>query len=304
MTTSLDGGGGLGGPLPFISAGFGWVYFTLWSLSFYPQALLNFRRRSTTGTTVDFPWLNVLGFSAYSASNLALYYSPAVRRQYAARNSGLTPTVQLNDVFFALHGLFLSTITASQYLVGGSLWRFPRTTTTTTTHHHNNNVNPAARPSRLALGLTAGAFVGVAATALLVGCARSGGRDVDPVVDWCDLDVVYALGYVKLVVTLVKYAPQLLTNIRNQSTEGWSIWQILLDITGGLLSTAQQGIDSYLQHDWSGITSNPVKFALGQISIFFDLLFILQHYVLYRKKEADGNETDRLLPPGEERRLD
>ncbi|KAF1730856.1 Cystinosin [Beauveria bassiana] len=297
MTSTDDGGGGF---LPFISASFGWIYFTLWSLSFYPQALLNFRRRSTTGTTVDFPWLNVLGFSAYSASNIALYYSPAVRRQYAARNSGLTPTVQFNDVVFALHGLVLSAITASQYLVGGSLWRFPRTTH----HHHNNNVNPGARPSRLALGLTAGAFVGVGATALLVLGARSGGRDVDPEVDWCDLDVVYALGYVKIAVTLVKYTPQLLTNIRNQSTEGWSIWQILLDITGGLLSIAQQGIDSYLQHDWSGITSNPVKFGLGQISIFFDLLFILQHYVLYRKKGADGTETERLLPPGEERRLD
>ncbi|EJP69967.1 Cystinosin/ERS1p [Beauveria bassiana ARSEF 2860] len=297
MTSTDDSGGGF---LPFISASFGWIYFTLWSLSFYPQALLNFRRRSTTGTTVDFPWLNVLGFSAYSASNIALYYSPAVRRQYAARNSGLTPTVQFNDVVFALHGLVLSAITASQYLVGGSLWRFPRTTH----HHHNNNVNPGARPSRLALGLTAGAFVGVGATALLVLGARSGGRDVDPEVDWCDLDVVYALGYVKIAVTLVKYTPQLLTNIRNQSTEGWSIWQILLDITGGLLSIAQQGIDSYLQHDWSGITSNPVKFGLGQISIFFDLLFILQHYVLYRKKGADGTETERLLPPGEERRLD
>ncbi|OAA45149.1 cystinosin [Beauveria brongniartii RCEF 3172] len=296
--TSTDGGGG-GGLLPFISAGFGWVYFTLWSLSFYPQALLNFQRRSTTGTTVDFPWLNVLGFSAYSVSNIALYYSSAVRRQYAARNSGLTPTVQFNDVVFALHGLFLSAITASQYLVGSSLWRFPRAT-----HHHHNNVNPGAQPSRVALGLTAGAFVGVGATALLVVGARSGGRDADPVVDWCDLDVVYALGYVKIAVTLVKYTPQLLTNIRNQSTEGWSIWQILLDITGGLLSIAQQGIDSYLQHDWSGITSNPVKFGLGQISIFFDLLFILQHYVLYRKKGADGNETERLLPPGEERRLD
>ncbi|KAM3435775.1 hypothetical protein NHJ13734_005382 [Beauveria thailandica] len=299
MTSTDGGGGGGGGLLPFISAGFGWVYFTLWSLSFYPQALLNFRRRSTTGTTVDFPWLNVLGFSAYSVSNIALYSSSAVRRQYAARNSGLTPTVQFNDVVFALHGLLLSAITASQYLVGSSLWRFPRTT-----YHHHNNVNPGARPGRLALGLTAGAFVGVGATALLVVGARSGGRNVDPVVDWCDLDVVYALGYVKIAVTLVKYTPQLLTNIHNQSTEGWSIWQILLDITGGLLSIAQQGIDSYLQHDWSGITSNPVKFGLGQISIFFDLLFILQHYVLYRKKGVDGNETERLLPPGEERRLD
>ncbi|OAQ97993.1 hypothetical protein LLEC1_07874, partial [Akanthomyces lecanii] len=132
-------------------------------------------------------------------------------------------------------------------------------------------------------------------------------RNIDPAADWCDLDVVYALGYVKLVVTLVKYAPQLRANARNRSTDGWSIWQILLDLAGGALSIAQQGIDSWLQRDWSGITSNPVKFGLGQISIFFDVLFILQHYVLYRKTSGDGrrgDETERLLPPGEERRLD
>lgn len=44
-----------------LSALFGWVYTFCWSASFYPQPLLNFRRRSTSGTTVDFPFLNVLG---------------------------------------------------------------------------------------------------------------------------------------------------------------------------------------------------------------------------------------------------
>ncbi|OAA66134.1 cystinosin [Cordyceps fumosorosea ARSEF 2679] len=286
------------GFLPLVSAVFGWIYFTLWSLSFYPQALLNFRRRSTTGTTVDFPFLNVLGFSSYFASNLALYYSRAVRRQYAARNDGLTPTVQLNDVVFAFHGLLLSVITASQYLLGTSLWRFPP--------RHQ----PGTRPSRFATGLTVGALLGVLGVYLIVLRSAAGRPPIDPATDWCDIDVVYALGYVKLAVTLSKYAPQLLANARNRSTEGWSIWQILLDLVGGVLSIAQLGIDSYLQRDWSGITSNPAKFGLGQISIFFDLLFMLQHYVLYRKKSVDGrvggggDETERLLPPGQERRLD
>lgn len=49
------------GLLTFLSGVFGWVYFLAWSASFYPQALLNWRRRSTSGTTVDFPFINVLG---------------------------------------------------------------------------------------------------------------------------------------------------------------------------------------------------------------------------------------------------
>ncbi|CRK26548.1 hypothetical protein BN1723_018275, partial [Verticillium longisporum] len=93
----------------------------------------------------------------------------------------------------------------------------------------------------------------------------------DPQYAWCALDVVYAVSYVKLVVTLIKYTPQVVTNYRNKSTKGWSILQILLDFVGGLLSCSQQGIDSYLQRDWSGITGNPVKFALGNVSMIYDL---------------------------------
>lgn len=92
--------------------------------------------------------------------------------------------------------------------------------------------------------------------------------------------------------------PQVLTNYRNRSTNGWSIWQILLDFAGGILSIAQLGVDSYLQGDWSGITGNPVKLALGNISIFFDVIFIVQHYILYRgkgSKESAVGEEDSLL---------
>lgn len=47
--------------LESLSALFGWVYFLSWSLSFYPQLLLNWKRRSTSGTTIDFHIVNVEG---------------------------------------------------------------------------------------------------------------------------------------------------------------------------------------------------------------------------------------------------
>ncbi|KFA67543.1 hypothetical protein S40285_04271 [Stachybotrys chlorohalonatus IBT 40285] len=300
-----------------LSALFGWVYTICWSASFYPQPLLSWRRRSTSGTTVDYPLINslgksplsppspggkwsltgslgdrlLLGFASYLASNLAFYYSATVRAQYAARHRGLTPTVQFNDVTFALHALLLSLLTTSQYLAGARAWGFA----------------PAAagrQPSRFILGVAAGSVLGVLLSFMLVAGARSEGREADPRTDWCELDVVYALGYVKLVITLVKYTPQLVANWRNKSTVGWSIWQVLLDVAGGVLSVSQQGIDSYRQGDWSGISGNPVKFALGNVSMAYDTLFILQHYVVYRRGgEGRSGEEDRLLPD-EERRID
>ena len=73
------------------------------------------------------------------------------------------------------------------------------------------------------------------------------------------------MGYCKLVITVVKYIPQAWTNYQSQSTEGWSIAQVLLDLTGGTLSILQLIIDSSLQNDWSGLTGNPVKLGLGNI---------------------------------------
>ena len=102
--------------------------------------------------------------------------------------------------------------------------------------------------------------------------------------------------------------PQVLTNYRNRSTHGWSIAQILLDFIGGILSISQLGIDSYLQHDWSGITGNPVKLALGNVSIFFDIIFMFQHYWLYKGKKgkafAEGEEDPLLDESSREERVD
>lgn len=37
--------------------------------------------------------------------------------------------------------------------------------------------------------------------------------------------------------------------------------------------------------DWGNIKGNLTKFGLGLLSMSFDILFIIQHYVLYRNRE-------------------
>ena len=102
------------------------------------------------------------------------------------------------------------------------------------------------------------------------------------------------MGFVKIVVTLCKYTPQAILNYRRKSTEGWSIHQILLDLTGGMLSLTQLIIDCSLQADWSGMTGNPVKLGLANISMFFDVVFIVQHFWLYRKPSGQRKNDTRL----------
>jgi len=40
--------------------------------------------------------------------------------------------------------------------------------------------------------------------------------------------------------------------------------------------------------DWNSIMGDPTKFGLGLFSVLFDVLFIIQHYVLYRHRPIHG----------------
>lgn len=43
------------------------AYACSWSVSFYPQVLLNYRRKTSVGLSFDFLIYNVLAFSCYAA---------------------------------------------------------------------------------------------------------------------------------------------------------------------------------------------------------------------------------------------
>ena len=43
-------------------------------------------------------------------------------------------------------------------------------------------------------------------------------------------------------------------NYRRKSTVGWNIQNVLLDLSGGLLSLTQIIGDSFMKEDWSSIT--------------------------------------------------
>jgi len=123
---------------------------------------------------------------------------------------------------------------------------------------------------------------------------------------WQWIDYLYFLSFVKVCISIVKYIPQALLNYKRKSTQGWQIWNILLDFAGGSLSLLQLVGDSLdeartdgLDNVWTGIIGNPAKFGLGLVSIFFDIIFIVQHYILYPHPEYNKNVNAQLDGPFE-----
>jgi hypothetical protein len=97
-------------PYVYVSAALGGAYFVAWSVSFWPQVLLNKQRKTTVGLSPDFAVLNAFAFAAYSAYTVSLYASPQIRHQYK-RHHDHAPEVRFADVLFCLHALLLSSVT-------------------------------------------------------------------------------------------------------------------------------------------------------------------------------------------------
>jgi len=245
-----------------VSAILGWTYFFAWSFSFYPQVLLNHRRKFVGGLSIDFATLNLMGHTCYAIYSTAFFFEPHIREEYRRRHGGHLPSVQPNDVAFAIHAAILASITLLQ------TWIYPRA--------------PGQRLS------TANHFV---VTFALVVFATN----LFSVITGSEsaIDLLYILSYFKLYVSVAKYIPQAWNNYSRKSTVGWSIDNILLDLTGGSLSLIQLFLDATLDNDWAAITGNPVKLGLSSLSIIFDIFFIIQHFVLYTNREDIPVEDKR-----------
>jgi cystinosin len=90
---------------------------------------------------------------------------------------------------------------------------------------------------------------------------------------------------------IVKYVPQVVLNYRRKSTVGLNIKFVLLDLVGAIFSLLQLGMTAIQYGKYAVGTSsfNLVKFSLAVVSIFFDLLFLLQHFLLYKAEVQKDN---------------
>ncbi|KAJ2162495.1 hypothetical protein GGF46_000626 [Coemansia sp. RSA 552] len=239
-----------------ISSTLGWAYFVAWSVSFYPQIILNYRRKSVQGLSIDFLVYNVYGFTCYAVFNTAFFFSRRIGREYEDRNNGHRNLVRFNDLFFSYHALALSLITFAQSF-----------------YYKRGPTQEASLTARVFFYTTA---AGLVLTVLFSSAYNA----------------VYFLSFIKLGCSMIKYMPQAWLNYRRKSTVGWSIHNIILDFTGGTLSFAQLILDAASSGDVAEAFGNPVKFGMGLFSIAFDLLFLTQHYVLYTDRHDDAGDIE------------
>ncbi|CAK7328212.1 unnamed protein product [Dovyalis caffra] len=241
-------------PLEITYQTVGWIAFVLWSISFYPQVFLNFKRKSVVGLNFDFVVLNLTKHSSYLIYNASLYFSSAIQNQYLEKygHEQMIP-VAANDVAFSIHAVLLTAITLFQIAI----------------YERGNQA-----VSKIAIAIVCVVWI-VAAVCTFIALPRH---------SW--LWLISIFNSIQVSMTVIKYIPQAVMNFMRKSTEGFSIGNILLDFFGGLTNYAQMAVQSIDQNSWVNFYGNIGKTLLSLVSIFFDLLFMCQHYILYPAKKA------------------
>ncbi|RYR05060.1 hypothetical protein Ahy_B06g084910 isoform B [Arachis hypogaea] len=275
-------------PLQVTYEALGWFAFFSWSISFYPQVILNFRRKSVVGLNFDFVLLNLTKHSSYLIYNASLYFSSAIQNQYYKKYGyGEMIPVAANDVAFSIHAVLLTAITLFQIAI------YDR---------------GEQKVSKISIGIVSVAWL-TAAVCFFIAL---------PTHSWLWLLSIFkydcaficipfllsnlqfnSIEYIGIQVfmTVIKYIPQAIFNFLRKSTDGFSIGNILLDFSGGVGNYLQMVVQSVDQDSWVNFYGNIGKVLLSLISVLFDILFIIQHYVLYPtakkgSKWVDSSEQD------------
>jgi len=222
--------------------------------------LNNFRSKSVAGLSLDSRLFDLVGFCCYFISNAAMYWSPVVQQEYQATHEGHSNTVKLNDVFFAGHNALLTVITLLQISV---YYDYP----------------PLDSPQRVLRGCVLASLSLLVFSCVGLGCVIT--FTCEGVASW--LWYFMALAQIEVVTLVPKYAMQVQMNY-SRKRNGIPIEWVLLDLMGSVLSITQLTLDCWAISDWSAMTGNLAKLLIGILSLSFDAIFLVQHFVLYAQR--------------------
>ncbi|KAL6055034.1 hypothetical protein QOT17_017047 [Balamuthia mandrillaris] len=244
----------------------GWAYFCMWGVCYYPQIWKNWRNQSVLGWSMDFVCYNTFGYACYLVFNLNLYWNEDIRREYREKHHGEEVPVRIQDVIFTIHGFFACLMQLTQIF----LYRRNETPLQT-------KLSLGCKVILLLMAITAVALV-------IFGSTPAMGTQGS----W--LMAFTVLGMFKTTASFLKYAPQAWLHFRQKAVTGLSLGYVFLDLGGGICSTLHMILLAIDTHHAAEITGNFPKFLLAVEAILFEILFIIQRYVFYRK---NSNEFQR-----------
>lgn len=274
----------------YVSKSFGYIYFLSWTISNWPQLLLNHQNRSTEGLSPDFVAVNCIGFVCYAVYNSVFYWSTAMQDAYVDDHNGDEVDIRSEDVFLSLQTTVLILSLSGQILFfnatpirrGAKICPFELLPTVQLNPHFYLIIK----------GLLFLIFGYLCLVALSGGELHR--RDSNfKYLNWTDF--AYSLSYVKLISTLTKYIPQILLNRKRRSTSGFNIWTAVFDCLGGIFSFLQVAVDSIGLRSFGPMKIHHVKLLVGVATIIKNIILMMQHYIWYNFHSQSNDGGDDLM---------
>lgn len=258
--------------LRFFSEIVGWIYLLCWAFCNLPQFILIHRRKSVAGFSITFQVLNMIGFLWYF---IYLVYGFIYQHRHDT-----TKSIVWQD--FAWCGTTLIVV----YGIAIQCYVYKDTIT--------ESIHPFYQISILSIFTITFYNLMLVRMGLLewytTGSPENGGADA--------YSFMHFLGYAKTYISFVKYVPQMLLNFRRKSTHGFSIGQVILDVTGAATSFGQSVMNAYItprddgSPDFDTVLGNLPKLFLSLESLFFCAILLFQHYCLYRDNNHDDGDDE------------
>jgi cystinosin len=269
----------------------GWIFFLCWAFCNLPQFVLIHRTKSVAGFSITFQILNMLGFLAYE---VYIVYGFIYQHRH-----DVTKSIVWQDIAWCSITLFVV------YGIAIQCWVYRKTITESVHWFYQCVVFSIIIIVVYNIPLVSFGYL--------------------PLYSTDRYSALKFLGYTKTFISFIKYTPVCRLNFVNKSTKGFSIYQIILDITGALTSFLQSMLNAYIyakpdgNPDWETVFGNLPKLFLSIESLFFCSILLIQHYVLYgaevpydsinskyhtfnsENDENDENDDQQLIHPEKQR---
>ena len=240
-----------------IALGLGYTFAIFSIFGFFPQVILNQVRKSVAGFDSAFLMLEVMDTTIYLIYTLGLYFGINIQEQYLDLNQSQFLPVAWYDVMFSIVTMTIFILLVIQYVYFGD---------------GDKNVSNS---SKVWLGIVILYII----TLSILAIAK--------VISWFDLFIYTP--WVRLFIAVFKYVPQIITNYTLKSTNGLSIFMVLIEFLVGFAVVGQMTIDAINYNDVSLLLGNFSKFFDGFCTFSGNTLFIIQ-FILWHGKDNEQNQ--------------
>ncbi|RYQ86362.1 hypothetical protein Ahy_B10g106030 isoform A [Arachis hypogaea] len=209
---------------------------------------------SVVGLNFDYEILNTIKHWSYLIYNASLFFSPVIQKQYFDKYGyqQMIP-VAANDVAFSTHSVVMNLVVLFQLAI----------------YERGNQ-----KFTKYAISIVAIVCIIYSICFFIALPSHS----------W--LWLISIFNSIQVCMTIIKYFPQAFMNFLRKSTDGFSIGGVLLDFSGGVFNYSQMAVQSIDQGSWVNFYGNMGKVLISLVTIVYDSILMLQHYVLYPEKKG------------------